>query len=71
MCSKCKDRKSSKCFSKNVNTKDGLLFWCKKCNREYYLGNRDRMLEYGGSIKIIGVKDWNTKNNMTLRVKKK
>src|ERR1035437_951815 len=46
-CSKCKERKLSKYFSKNVNTKDGLSFWCKKCKREYYLRNHGRMLKYG------------------------
>ena len=34
-CTKCKKLKSKSEFSKNRKNKDGLRFWCKKCEREY------------------------------------
>ncbi len=34
-CTKCKKLKYESVFSKNRNNKDGLRFWCKKCEREY------------------------------------
>ncbi|MFC1739712.1 hypothetical protein ACFL1G_11810 [Planctomycetota bacterium] len=34
-CSKCKKLKDESKFSKNRSRKDGLRYWCKKCNREY------------------------------------
>ena len=46
-CTKCEEIKSLECFSKNINTKDNLSLWCKKCKREYYLRNHSRLLEYG------------------------
>ncbi len=34
-CTKCKKLKSKSEFSKNRKYKDGLRYWCKKCEREY------------------------------------
>ncbi len=34
-CTKCKKLKSKSEFSKNRKNKDGLVYWCKKCCREY------------------------------------
>ena len=34
-CTKCKKLKSRNEFSKNRNNKDGLRYWCKKCEHEY------------------------------------
>jgi len=34
-CTKCKKLKSKNEFSKNRKNKDGLRYWCKKCEREY------------------------------------
>ncbi len=34
-CTKCKQRKDKGEFSKNSKNKDGLRYWCKKCEREY------------------------------------
>ncbi len=34
-CTKCKQRKDKSEFSKNRKNKDGLRYWCKKCEREY------------------------------------
>ena len=34
-CTKCKKLKSKSEFSKNRKNKDGLRYWCKKCEREY------------------------------------
>ena len=34
-CTKCKNLKSKNEFSKNRKNKDGLRYWCKKCEREY------------------------------------
>jgi len=49
-CTKCKKRKDESEFSKNRKNKDGLRFWCKKCEREYkrryYRKNREAMKKY-------------------------
>ena len=34
-CTKCKKRKEESDFNKNRKNKDGLRYWCKKCEREY------------------------------------
>ena len=46
ICYKCKKRKSISEFTKNKNSKDGLSWWCKKCNKEYRIENKKKLLEY-------------------------
>ncbi len=63
-CTKCKKRKDESEFSKNRNNKDGLLYWCKKCEREYkrrcYRKNRGTVKKYiryeESHRTVIGVK---------------
>lgn len=31
VCTKCKQKKSIKSFSKNIDAKSGLAYWCKNC----------------------------------------
>jgi hypothetical protein len=45
-CSKCKEIKYNKEFSKNKNNKDGYHIWCKFCVIKYYLINKNKILEY-------------------------
>ena len=49
-CTKCKKLKSKSEFSKNRKNKDGLRYWCKKCEREYkrryYRRNRGPVKKY-------------------------
>ncbi len=49
-CTKCKQRKDKSEFSKNSKNKDGLRYWCKKCEREYkrryYRRNRGPLKRY-------------------------
>ncbi len=49
-CTKCNKLKSKSEFSKNSNNKDGLKYWCKKCDREYkrryYRKNRGPVKRY-------------------------
>lgn len=42
-CSKCKELKDSSAFGKR---KDALDSQCKNCRKEYYLNNKDKLLEY-------------------------
>ncbi len=49
-CTKCNKLKSKSEFSKNSKNKDGLRYWCKKCEREYkrrhYRKNRGTVKQY-------------------------
>jgi len=53
-CTKCKNKKQRKYFSKDKNKKDGLQLWCKECVKKYgkkYRGKNngkisERMKEY-------------------------
>jgi hypothetical protein len=49
-CTKCRKRKDESEFSKNRKNKDGLRYWCKKCEREYkrrhYRKNRDSVKKH-------------------------
>ncbi len=42
---KCKKEKSISKFSKNKNSPDGYSYWCKKCLKEYYLQNKEKILK--------------------------
>lgn len=42
-CSKCKELKDNNAFGKR---KDSLDSQCKNCRKEYYLNNRNKLLEY-------------------------
>ncbi len=62
-CTKCRKQKDESEFSKNRNNKDGLRFWCKKCEREYkrryYKKNRGpaKYLRYEKRHRVVdGVK---------------
>ncbi len=50
LCTKCKKLKSKSEYSKNRKNKDGLRYWCKKCEREYkrryYRKNRETVKKY-------------------------
>ena len=49
-CTKCNKLKGKSEFSKNSKNKDGLRYWCKKCEREYkrryYRRNRGSVKKY-------------------------
>ncbi len=49
-CGKCKKQKDESEFNKNSNSKDGMQYWCKKCEREYkrrhYRKNRGTVKKY-------------------------
>jgi len=48
-CIKCKVWKSHDSFHVNRRRRDGLQSTCKECIAQYYIKNRERLLEYGRS----------------------
>ena len=64
-CSNCGELKPFSEFGKNKNTKDGLQTWCKKCAKEYYENNKEKMKEYreNNKEKIKEYKKEYNKNN--------
>ena len=44
VCSKCLIEKDSREFNLNKSTKDGFGFHCKKCIKEYYNNNKEKIL---------------------------
>lgn len=49
-CKRCEIEKPFDEFSKDINSKDGLQYKCKLCNREYakkyYINNKEHLLDY-------------------------
>lgn len=45
-CSKCAIDKVYSEFAKASNTKDGLQYQCKACNKAYRISNRNKIVEY-------------------------
>jgi hypothetical protein len=43
-CTRCGQRQSLDCFSKNKSASDGLSYHCKTCASEYYQANKDKIL---------------------------
>ena len=66
-CTKCKATKSLSSFSKDCKKKDGLDSWCKLCNHDYHIANKEvAHLRYlKNKIKILA-----QKKESNLRVKK-
>jgi len=65
VCTKCKEEKSLDDFGKDKNRKDGRIYWCKKCikqyreskveyNKKYRKNNREKLIKYGA--------EWRKKN---------
>ena len=82
ICKKCLDNKLLSDFSKNKNTKDGLQDKCKICVKEYkkqyYIDNKDKILEKGKEyyienqkIIIDRVKIWGNNNKNKVEQYKK
>ena len=44
-CSKCKEIKNFEEFNKNKSTKDGFQLHCKKCIKDYYKKNKEKINE--------------------------
>jgi len=44
-CNKCKVYKPYSEFNKSVASKDGYVYSCKECRKEYYKQNREKMIE--------------------------
>lgn len=42
-CTKCQVDKLLSCFSNNKNSPDGICCWCKDCQRDAYILDRDRL----------------------------
>jgi len=45
-CSKCKKWKEFDCFGKRKASKDGYVFQCKECIKEYYKLNKSEIKKY-------------------------
>jgi hypothetical protein len=70
ICSKCKIEKDESEFSKSKDKKDGLYCNCKKCIKEHYINNKNKILEKKKNIKlIIKIKFLNIKKNIILKIK--
>ena len=44
-CSKCGEVKAVSEFTRDKTKKDGLYSSCKRCTKEYYLNNREKLLK--------------------------
>jgi hypothetical protein len=49
ICKKCNKEKELIDFSKHKRTADGYNYYCKECNRNYRLQNKDRLKEYNNN----------------------
>jgi len=58
VCTKCKIEKNKSEFSKYKNKKDGLQLYCKKCEKEYKINNKNKISEikFQNIILIIKIK---------------
>jgi len=66
-CSKCKQSKNTDCFYSNKSTKDGLSYWCAKCNKNYansfYKTDKYKILvETNKEQRSQYMKEWRKKN---------
>lgn len=62
-CKKCDVPKELDEFSKRKNAKDGLNYWCKQCNSDYILDNKE---QHQTSLKI-----WYKKNKELVNTRSK
>lgn len=62
ICSKCKNLQPITNFNKRSKNSDGLSFWCKNCNHEYYLKHYEK-----NKIHIKNVTSLWAKNNKIIR----
>jgi hypothetical protein len=60
-CPKCKENKSEAKFWKDKTTKDGLRYWCKKCNRKAQKNWEDKNPEKANQIRS----EWQKKARTT------
>lgn len=44
-CSRCKEEKATNEFYKGKSSKDGLRSYCKKCTKQYYQNNKEKIKE--------------------------
>jgi len=45
-CSKCGEVKGVGEYSRDKSKRDGLCYYCKICNNEYYKSNKEKIIEY-------------------------
>lgn len=74
ICSKCKIEKDINCFGKNKNSKDGLRYQCKKCEKESRIKYKTKDIEYHKQYykkNQIYIKEYQTKNSERISQNKK
>ena len=68
ICTNCKNNKELSNFNKNKSTKDGYALWCKNCEKEYRILNKEKIKE---KIKLIVNNTRTIINNTKKHTKKK
>jgi len=70
VCTKCKIKKELTEFSKDKKTKDNHRSDCNSCRREYYIFNRERILQRQCELRKLNNPYLKIKNNPYLKMKK-